>query len=79
MIDIARQAAGKVLLVDARRTAEELGNPRAANSVLLGALSSQLDVPPDEWLAVIEARVPRRHMDVNRRAFLAGRERDWTI
>src|SRR5574341_1308395 len=31
VIDIARQAAGKVLLVDARRTAEELGNPRVAN------------------------------------------------
>jgi len=54
--------------------AEELGNARAANVVLLGALSSLLDVPEDIWLEVIEQRVPARYVELNRLAFRRGRE-----
>jgi indolepyruvate ferredoxin oxidoreductase beta subunit len=79
IIALARQVAGSLLSIDARRVAEELGNPRVANSVLLGALSAQIDVPEDDWLAVIEARVPSRHVQTNRRAFFAGREGKWEI
>jgi len=50
-----------------------------ANSILLGALSAQMEMPPEDWLAVIEARVPQKHVEVNRQAFFAGRERDWII
>jgi indolepyruvate ferredoxin oxidoreductase beta subunit len=79
LISTLKQVAGQVLLIDAYRLADELGNPRAANSVLLGALSTQLEVPVADWLAVIESRVPSRHVDVNRQAFFAGRERSQTI
>ncbi len=61
-------------LVPGAELAEKLGNARAANVVLLGALSSFLDVPADTWLAVIEKRVPSRYVALNRQAFLAGRE-----
>ena len=54
--------------------AEELGNARVANVVLLGALSSLLDVPESTWLEVIEQRVPARYMELNRQAFRRGRE-----
>ena len=54
--------------------AETLGNIRAANVVLLGALSSLLDIDPAQWDAVLEMRVPAPHLELNRRAFLAGRE-----
>lgn len=73
------RAAGKVLLLDAAGIAEKLGNRRTANSVLLGALSSELDVEPETWLQTILARVPERHKEVNRRAFLAGREGQWEL
>lgn len=79
IISTVKQAAGRLLLIDARHTAEELGNPRVGNSVLLGALSAQLDVPPEDWLAVIEARVPPRHVETNRKAFGLGREGNWAI
>lgn len=79
IVAVLRQAAGLILSIDARRIAEELGNPRVANSVLLGALSAQLDAPAADWLAVIESRVPPRHVEVNRQAFAAGREGDWAI
>lgn len=65
--------AGKVIVVDAPGIAEGLGNRRAANSVLLGALSRELpEVSREAWLAVIDARVPERHRALNRAAFLAG-------
>jgi indolepyruvate ferredoxin oxidoreductase beta subunit len=57
------------------RLAEELGNARAHNVVLLGALSTFLDdVSPVLWLQSIEERVPKRFIELNRRAFQAGRE-----
>ena len=79
VVSVVKQAAGKVLLIDAKKMAEELGNPRVANSILLGALSAQMEMPPEDWLAVIEARVPQKHVEVNRQAFFAGRERNWEI
>jgi indolepyruvate ferredoxin oxidoreductase beta subunit len=66
-----------VLLIKARETAEQLGNLRVANTVLLGALAAQLDVPESDWMAVVEARVPERHIDVNRDAFRAGYDGKW--
>jgi indolepyruvate ferredoxin oxidoreductase beta subunit len=74
-----REAAGTVLFVRARQVAEELGNVRVANSVLLGALSRLVDIPEDDWLQVIRARVPERHIDINRQAYFAGRKGDWAI
>jgi len=53
--------------------AERLGNPRASNVVLLGALSCLVEVPADLWLQSIAERVPPRTLEVNRAAFLAGR------
>jgi indolepyruvate ferredoxin oxidoreductase beta subunit len=57
------------------RLAEELGNARAHNVVLLGALSTFIDdVPPDVWLQSVEERVPKRFIELNKRAFQVGRE-----
>lgn len=62
-----------VRLVDARAVASSLGNARAANSVLLGILSTLLEVPGEAWEAAVTAGVPPRTVDVNLRAFRAGR------
>jgi len=62
-----------VTLVEGLATAERLGNPRLANTVLLGTLSTRLDVPPETWLAVIEQRVPPKYVELNREAFWEGR------
>lgn len=67
--------AGKILLIEAEQIARELGNPRVANSVLLGALSTHLSLDAQHWLDVIEARVPPKHRETNRQAFHLGRER----
>jgi indolepyruvate ferredoxin oxidoreductase, beta subunit len=62
------------LLVDGERLAADAGNRRAANTVLLGAVSRRLDVAEDYWLQALERMVPRKALEVNRRAFMLGRE-----
>ncbi len=74
-----KKLAGKVLLVDAVGIADRLNNRRVANSVLIGALSSVMDVSPEDWLAVLTATVPARHKEINREAFFAGRDGQWVL
>jgi indolepyruvate ferredoxin oxidoreductase beta subunit len=61
-----------LLIVPATAIAQDLGNVRVANVVLLGALSTLLDVPEKMWLQVIESRVPPKYVALNRKAFQAG-------
>ena len=58
--------------VDAGRLAEEAGTRRAANVVLVGALSAHLEFPADVWQKALEESVPAKALVVNRKAFLAG-------
>ncbi len=71
---LLKQRAGRVMFVPAGQAAADLGNHRVANVVLLGALSTVLDIPVDAWHAALLERVPARFLDVNVRAFAAGRE-----
>ncbi|NJL08405.1 MAG: 4Fe-4S binding protein [Methylacidiphilales bacterium] len=68
---VSRIADGYAL--DATSIADDLGDVRAANTVLLGTLSVSLEYPVADWLAVIEELVPKRTRDINRKAFEAGR------
>ncbi|MBT7954232.1 MAG: 4Fe-4S binding protein [Rhodospirillaceae bacterium] len=61
--------------LDAGRFAEELGNSRAANTILLGALSASLDFADEDWLNIIAKFVPKGSEQVNEQAFMKGR--DW--
>jgi indolepyruvate ferredoxin oxidoreductase beta subunit len=63
----------KTRLVDASATATELGNARAANSVILGSVAAFLDIDDAHWEAAISSLVPRGTVDVNVAAFRAGR------
>lgn len=66
------QAAGKVFFIEGTQIAEDLGNVRATNTVLLGALSSLLELSQEQWLDVLLRRVPAKAIELNRKAFLAG-------
>ncbi len=68
------EATKEYYIVPALAKAEELGTDRATNVVLLGALSKHLDVPEKYWLEVIEERVPKKYIELNRQAFKAGQE-----
>ena len=75
------QVTTRVVYVDGEAAATELGNIKAANVVLLGALSALMEreglagpeLPADLWLKVITQRVPARFVELNRQAFNLGR------
>jgi indolepyruvate ferredoxin oxidoreductase beta subunit len=72
-IDFLTDKGFNVIAVHATEQAIELGNHRAANVVLLGTLAEYLDIPDDVWQETLSKRIPERFLELNRRAFEAGR------
>jgi len=65
----------EVTLVPATKMAIELGNKRAANTVILGVFSHFADdIPESLWLDVISQSFPEKLRPLNIDAFKAGRE-----
>ena len=65
----------RLYVIPSMRLAEEAGNIRAHNIVVLGALSTFYDqIPSEIWVDVISGWVPERFVGVNLEAFRAGRE-----
>ena len=65
--------SAREIRVPGERLAQEAGNAKAANVVLLGAISRLLDLPEELWWRCLEQRVPKKFLDLNRTAFAAGR------
>lgn len=66
--------AGRFQWLDAIGMAQELGNPALAGVIMLGRLSADLDVEPELWQEVIAELVPAKFVELNKKAFMAGRE-----
>ncbi len=64
--------ARKTVVVEAKRTAIEMGAPKAFNVIVLGAAARYVGFRREDWLQGIEATVPPKTMEVNRKAFEAG-------
>ena len=75
------QVTDRVTYLNGESIAAVVGNIRAANVVLLGALSALMErtglagpeLPAEKWLEVIAQRVPPKSVEISRRAFLSGR------
>ena len=63
-----------VTALEAMPLAEQAGSAKAVNVVLVGVLSRSMDIPEENWLRAIEETVPPKFAELNRRAFLLGRE-----
>ncbi len=65
---------GKIVEMDATKLAQEAGNVRTMNTVMLGALAAtgKLPVPVETLKEVIKENVPPKTLDVNVKAFEAG-------
>jgi len=72
-IEFLESKGFKVIVIDATRIALELGNHRAANVVLLGALAELLDIPHDVWDETLLSRIPEKFLSLNKQAFEKGR------
>jgi len=63
----------KVDAIDALQLAEEAGTSKAVNLVLMGRLSKYFDITEEAWLKAIEACVPAKFLELNKKAFALGR------
>lgn len=62
------------VVVDANSIAEGLGNVKAQNVVLLGTLIKALGLQGINWDEIIENAVPKKAMDLNKKAIRIGME-----
>jgi len=68
------ERAGRVILIPAHRIAEELGNLKIVNAIMLGALSVELGLDEDVLISSIEKRIPAKYLELNIRGFGKGRK-----
>jgi indolepyruvate ferredoxin oxidoreductase beta subunit len=68
------RASRSVYKVPGLDIAQELGNARVLNVVLLGAMSDLTGIDPQLWVNVIRQRVPAKALELNVKAFWQGRE-----
>ncbi len=66
--------ASRVIPVDALPLAEQAGNPRTVNTIMLAALSTLLETDPAVWETAILRRVPAKYAEVNKIAFRLGQQ-----
>ncbi len=59
---------------DALKLAEQAGSSKVVNLVLLGRLSSYFDFTEEEWMDAISVSVPEKFLEMNKKAFLLGKE-----
>ena len=63
-----------VLTVDATQIATDLGNPKSANVVLLGALIGAMGLHDIDWKDIVAKTVKPAFVEMNLKAFDAGME-----
>ncbi|WP_459128912.1 indolepyruvate oxidoreductase subunit beta [Guggenheimella bovis] len=60
------------LLLDAGRLAEELGNIKTMNVIMVGAMAKALNLPDVDWEQCIRENVKEQFFDINKKAFEVG-------
>jgi indolepyruvate ferredoxin oxidoreductase, beta subunit len=72
--NMLRQHTDNVFMVPATDIARELGNPQVLNVLLIGFLSSFLDIDEASYIEDLSQRVPPKFLQLNLKAFSRGRE-----
>lgn len=64
----------RVVCFDANSVATDLGNYRAANTVLLGAMAEGTGIADEHWMVVMKESLNPKILELNLRAFRQGKE-----
>ncbi|HPE06359.1 MAG TPA: indolepyruvate oxidoreductase subunit beta [Smithellaceae bacterium] len=72
VIDFLKNHYPKVIALNAAKLAHEAGNIRAANVVLLGAVSNLMNIEKSVWESVIKKSFPQKLLKLNLDAFQMG-------
>ena len=74
LVEKMEALGAKVDAMDALAIATEAGSAKAVNIALMGRLSRYFEeIPEEAWQASIEACVPAKFLELNRKAFHMGR------
>ena len=69
-----KDSAKNIYSINATNRAVEIGNVKTMNVLLLGALTSFLDINTETWEKAIKKFVPEQFKELNLKAFCTGRE-----
>jgi indolepyruvate ferredoxin oxidoreductase beta subunit len=73
LVEKLKATGAKVDALDCLKLAEQAGSAKAVNIVLLGRLSHYFDLSEEAWMASLEANVPAKFLEMNKRAFELGK------
>ena len=73
LVEKMKAAGARVDAMDCLALAQEAGSSKAVNLVLMGRLSHYFDLPEEAWQEAIEACVPAKFLELNKRAFELGK------
>lgn len=62
-----------IISVDALSLAEQVGNAKASNVVLMGVVSTKMDLDEKYWQKALVDCVPEKFLELNKHAFSLGR------
>ena len=74
LVEKMQEKGADVDAMDCLTLSEQAGSSKAVNIVLLGRLSTYFDIPKDAWIKSLEACVPPKFLELNKKAFDLGRE-----
>ncbi len=74
LVEKIRSAGMEVDAFDALTLADQAGSSKAVNIVLMGHLSKNFDFTLEEWMEAIEQSVPPKFLELNKKAFIMGRD-----
>lgn len=73
VLDTLLSKGVKVDAIDALSPALEAGSAKCVNIVLMGRLSKYFDISEDKWISAIENTVAPKFLEMNKKAFLLGK------
>ena len=73
LVEKMKATGAKVDALDCLSLATEAGSSKAVNIVLMGRLAKYFDFPEEAWQEAIEACVPAKFLELNKKAFALGK------
>lgn len=73
IVDKIKSLDIEVIAADALSLAEQAGNAKASNIVLLGVASGKIGFPDEVWQKAIVQSVPQKFLELNKKAFELGK------
>lgn len=72
VLEALEEKVENIKVIEATKIAEELGEPRSQNIVMLGSMVKALSLENIDWIGLIKENLPERVHDVNIKAFEKG-------